>query len=76
MIISIIPKFFHKGTFELAHIQFHWGSESNPGSEHTLQGKQFRAEVHFVHYNTKCGRDLGETMANCQGHDALAVLGL
>ena len=60
----------------MAEINFHWGSESSPGAEHTLQGKQSRAEVQFVHYNTKCGRDLDETMANCQGHDALAVLGL
>ena len=32
--------------------------------------------MHFVHYNTKCGRTLGEALANC-GTDptALAVLG-
>jgi len=65
------------GVFELAQFHFHWGDgNGGKGSEHTLFGKQFDAELHFVHYNTKCGRDLGEAIANCQGTEALAVLGV
>ena len=58
-------------------MNFHWGDDSGKkGSEHTLYGKQFDAELHFVHYNTKCGRDLTEALTNCQGLDTLAVLGV
>ena len=65
------------GRYELAQLHFHWGDSSgNKGSEHTLDGEQFDAELHFVHYNTKCGRDLTEALLNCEGQDALAVLGV
>ena len=47
----------------MAQFHFHWGDgNGGKGSEHTLFGKQFDAELHFVHYNTKCGRDLGEAI--------------
>ena len=61
----------------MAQFHFHWGDATGAkGSEHTLYGKQFDAELHFVHFNTKCGRDLTEALTNCAGHDALAVLGV
>ena len=31
----------------------HWGSEPGVGSEHTLNGHAFDAEIHIVHYNSK-----------------------
>ena len=31
----------------------HWGSCAGHGSEHTVDGKQYDAELHIVHYNTK-----------------------
>ena len=31
----------------------HWGSDSEPGSEHKMDDKQFDAEAHLVHWNTK-----------------------
>ena len=35
------------------------------------------AELHFVHYNTKCGRSLTEALTNCPSDpEALAVLGV
>lgn len=44
----------HKGvTYRLAQFHFHWGSDDNRGSEHTLNKKQFPAEMHLVHFNTK-----------------------
>ena len=55
--------------YELQQFHFHWGSSTgSKGSEHTLYGNQFDAELHFVHYNTKCGRSLGEAIANCAGN--------
>ena len=69
--------YFTIGTYELAQFHLHWGDENGgKGSEHTLFGKQYDAELHFVHYNTKCGNNLGQAIANCAGHEALAVLGV
>ena len=31
----------------------HWGDKAGKGSEHTLGGKTFDAEIHIVHYNSK-----------------------
>lgn len=31
----------------------HWGSDTEPGSEHKMEDKQFDAEAHLVHWNTK-----------------------
>ena len=31
----------------------HWGSCAGHGSEHTVDGKQYDAELHIVHFNTK-----------------------
>jgi carbonic anhydrase len=63
--------------YELAQFHFHWGSKHHKGSEHEIHGKQTEAELHFVHYNTECGRTLAEVVVNC-GNDpnALAVLGV
>ena len=38
----------------------HWGSDSEPGSEHEMDDKQFDAEAHLVHWNTKYGVGLIE----------------
>ena len=31
----------------------HWGGCKGHGSEHTVDGRQYDAELHIVHYNTK-----------------------
>jgi len=33
---------------KLIQFHFHWGSKDEFGSEHTLDGQQFSAEVNFV----------------------------
>ena len=42
-------------TYLFGQFHLHWGSEGNKGSEHTLDGKQHSAEIHFVWYNQKYG---------------------
>ena len=56
----------------MAQFHFHWGDgNGGKGSEHTLFGKQFDAELHFVHYNTKCGRDLGEAIGKISNFSSI-----
>ncbi|KAM4707219.1 carbonic anhydrase 9-like [Discoglossus pictus] len=40
-------------TYRAAQLHFHWGSETSPGSEHTVNGHRFHGEVHVVHYSTE-----------------------
>ncbi|CAL1296585.1 unnamed protein product [Larinioides sclopetarius] len=35
--------------YNLQQLHFHWGSEKNPGAEHTLNRRRFEMEAHFVH---------------------------
>ncbi|XP_078265951.1 carbonic anhydrase 9 isoform X2 [Rhinoraja longicauda] len=53
-------------------LHFHWGSESSPGSEHTVDGIQYAAEMHIVHYAAKYGSLKGAA----QEADGLVVLGV
>lgn len=41
--------------YQAAQLHFHWGSESSPGSEHTINGRRFPGEIHVVHYNMEYG---------------------
>ncbi|XP_052216880.1 carbonic anhydrase 2-like isoform X2 [Dreissena polymorpha] len=58
--------------FKLAQFHLHWGADDTRGSEHTIDGKQFAAELHLVHWNTKY--DSFAEAANMS--DGLAVLGI
>jgi len=59
-------------TYHLAQFHAHWGGENGRGSEHTVDGKMFSAELHLVHYNSKYG-DFGSA---ADKPDGLAVLGI
>ncbi|NXL91877.1 CAH9 anhydrase, partial [Alectura lathami] len=39
--------------YRAVQLHLHWGLLTEPGSEHTVDGKRFTAELHVVHYNTK-----------------------
>ena len=55
----------------------HWGSEGNKGSEHTLDGKQQSAEIHFVWFKEEYGTLGDAVQAGVDGDgDALAVVGV
>ncbi|XP_066539230.1 carbonic anhydrase 2-like [Hoplias malabaricus] len=60
------------GTYRLKQFHFHWGSSDDKGSEHTVDGKTYPAELHLVHWNTKypC---FGEAVDKSDG---LAVIGV
>ncbi|XP_033126916.1 putative carbonic anhydrase 5, partial [Anneissia japonica] len=56
--------------YNAAQLHFHWGSVSSQGSEHTIDGMEYPAELHIVH--VKDGLTLAEALTDPSG---LAVLG-
>lgn len=60
-----------KDTYVLEQFHLHWGSQEGKGSEHTIDGVEYDAELHLVHYNTKYG-DFGSA---ANKPDGLAVFG-
>ncbi len=38
------------GEYQLWQFHCHWGSSDSRGSEHTVDGKEYPGEMHFVHY--------------------------
>ena len=38
----------HLGTYIVLQFHLHWGIDSTQGSEHTVNGKKYAAEIHFV----------------------------
>ncbi|XP_060062699.1 carbonic anhydrase 2-like [Ylistrum balloti] len=60
-----------EGTYLLEQFHLHWGKNKGQGSEHTIDGEMYDAELHLVHYNSKYG-----TFANAADKtDGLAVFG-
>uniref|UniRef100_A0A1I7WQ59 Carbonic anhydrase n=1 Tax=Heterorhabditis bacteriophora TaxID=37862 RepID=A0A1I7WQ59_HETBA len=58
--------------YRLIQFHAHWGPTSDCGSEHTLDGKSYPAEIHFVFWNT-----IYKTYDNAITHsDGLAVVGV
>lgn len=60
------------GTYKLAQLHFHWGSDDTKGSEHKVDGNAYPLEIHFVHYDVSY-KDAAEAMGHSNG---LAVLGV
>ncbi|XP_036324652.1 carbonic anhydrase 6 [Rhagoletis pomonella] len=59
--------------YEAQSVHFHWGSPGGvKGSEHTVNGNHYDAEIHIVHKNMKYGNE-EEAM---RFPDGLAVLGI
>ncbi|NXG41061.1 CAH9 anhydrase, partial [Psilopogon haemacephalus] len=57
--------------YRAVQLHLHWGFPLGHGSEHTVNGHRFAAEIHVVHYNTKYD-SFKEAMVH---PDGLAVLG-
>ncbi|KAM6900345.1 carbonic anhydrase 1-like [Xenentodon cancila] len=60
------------GTYRLKQFHFHWGASDDKGSEHTVAGTKYPAELHLVHWNTKYP-NFGEAASK---PDGLAVVGV
>ncbi|EFX88121.1 alpha-carbonic anhydrase [Daphnia pulex] len=57
--------------YNFVQLHFHWG-QSFSGSEHRIDGEQYPAELHMVHYNSKYG-----TFTEALSYeDGLAVFGI
>uniref|UniRef100_A0A8C7F466 Carbonic anhydrase n=2 Tax=Oncorhynchus kisutch TaxID=8019 RepID=A0A8C7F466_ONCKI len=60
------------GTYRLKQFHFHWGASDDRGSEHTVAGTKYAAELHLVHWNTKYP-SFGDAASKSDG---LAVVGV
>lgn len=60
------------GIYRLKQFHFHWGDRDDKGSEHTVNGKCYPAELHLVHWNTAYS-SFGEAASK---PDGLAVVGV
>ncbi|KAG8437421.1 hypothetical protein GDO86_008209 [Hymenochirus boettgeri] len=61
------------GSYRLKQFHFHWGTQQNSGSEHTVDGKSFPCELHLVHWNAKAYSSFGEAAS---ASDGLVVIGV
>lgn len=59
------------GVYTTVQFHFHYGPNNSVGSEHTVNGEQFAAELHLVSYNTKYA-NISQAINHADG---LAVLG-
>ncbi|XP_022085775.1 carbonic anhydrase 2-like [Acanthaster planci] len=57
--------------YKAVQFHFHWGSVNSRGSEHTVDGKAYAAELHIVCYNTK----YEDFFTALNSSDGLTVLG-
>lgn len=61
-------------TWILLQAHLHWGRNVNEGSEHFVQGGQYPAEIHLVHYNSRYA-NISEAVSSGNS-DALLVVGV
>lgn len=59
--------------YQLAVIRFHWGSNSDTGSEHAINGQKYPLEVQLIHWNKDLYKNIGEAMV---GKNGLCIIGL
>nr|XP_054417544.1 carbonic anhydrase 1-like [Pongo abelii] len=60
-------------SYRLFHSHFHWGSTNEHGSEHTVDGVKYSAELHVAHWNSAKYSSLAEAVSKADG---LAVIGV
>ncbi|XP_048887193.1 carbonic anhydrase 12-like isoform X1 [Brienomyrus brachyistius] len=61
--------------YSAVELHVHWGSPSIPaGSEHTIDGKRFAAELHVVHFNSDKYSNVSVATEMSDGLAVLAVL--
>uniref|UniRef100_A0A8C5SV78 Carbonic anhydrase n=1 Tax=Laticauda laticaudata TaxID=8630 RepID=A0A8C5SV78_LATLA len=61
--------------YSAAQLHLHWGNRNKQeGSEHTISGRHFAAELHIVHYNADQYLDLKSAIDKPNGLAVLAIL--
>ncbi|XP_020851411.1 carbonic anhydrase 1 isoform X1 [Phascolarctos cinereus] len=60
------------GSFRLRQFHFHWGTDDH-GSEHTIDGVKYSAELHIVHWNSEKYASFSEA---AQKPDGLVIIGV
>merc|ERR1712173_359221 len=65
-----------RSKYEFSQVHLHWGEDDLQGSEHTIDGKNFPMEIHFVHWNLAEGKTMREAVKENEGTslEVLAVL--
>lgn len=61
------------GEYIFSQLHFHWGATNTRGSEHTVDGVRFPAELHLVHYNRRYG-SMGRALKHDGGLAVFSVL--
>ncbi|XP_040288214.1 carbonic anhydrase 13-like isoform X1 [Bufo bufo] len=61
------------GYHRLRQFHFHWGFSDKDGSEHVIDGQEYPAELHIVHWNSQKYPSFNEAMKHTDG---LAVIGV
>ncbi|MGH0115195.1 UNVERIFIED_CONTAM: hypothetical protein FKN15_070715 [Acipenser sinensis] len=59
--------------FRLCQFHFHWGESNAVGSEHTVDGTLFPAELHLVHWNSSKYKSFEEAVMEGDGLAVVAV---
>ncbi|XP_054712484.1 carbonic anhydrase 1-like [Uloborus diversus] len=60
--------------YELVQFHCHWGNTNSVGSEHTVDGKAFAGELHFVHWNKEAFASCAEAVPSPKGLTVIGVL--
>jgi carbonic anhydrase len=59
--------------YRLAQFHCHWGKNCSCGSEHTIDGNYYAAELHFVHWNTDLFLTPRDALYSQNGLSVIAV---
>ena len=59
--------------YRLDQFHCHWGESNELGSEHTVNGRHYSAELHFVHYNMEKYHSLSKAARHPDGLAVLSV---
>ncbi|XP_027956080.1 carbonic anhydrase 12 isoform X3 [Eumetopias jubatus] len=64
-----------RSRYTATQLHLHWGNQNDPhGSEHTVGGKHFAAELHIVHYNSDLYPNASSASNKSEGLAVLAIL--
>ncbi|KAE8599146.1 hypothetical protein XENTR_v10017080 [Xenopus tropicalis] len=70
---SVVAQGPLKATYRLNQFHFHWGASNDFGSEHTVDGKGYAAELHLVHWNSDKYSSFAEASKNPDGCAVVTV---